>query len=188
MTCRLRIRHNENAQKRNEWACAIHMEEKKYWCEDRHTHTFLIACLYKITELKRSHKYFNICRPRQGVIFSPPLYTSQNPWSSNHVVPHPGTRVPDLHELCNVKASRLFSQSVGKPHIGRFQGSDQRFWCSYETRSIRDVSGQKEYRYSRTYKTLAAVSHLLFIIYLSICLFYGSVSRSVYIPSNSLTE
>ena len=43
-------------------------KKKGYWCEDRHTLVFLIACLYKVTELERSHKYFNICPPRQGVI------------------------------------------------------------------------------------------------------------------------
>jgi len=44
---------------------------KRYRCEDRHTLAFLIACLRKVTELERSHKYFNISPPREWVIRFP---------------------------------------------------------------------------------------------------------------------
>jgi hypothetical protein len=72
---------------------------------------------YKINELKRSHKYFKICIPQLGVITRSSLQFA-NPGSSSHAVPYPGTRVPNLHELCNTGASRLFSQSVGNRRMG----------------------------------------------------------------------
>ena len=164
---------------------------KRYRCEDRHTLAFLIACLRKVTELERSHKYFNICPPREWVIRFPRCTLR----SYNHAVPHPVVRVPHWHELCNVKASRLFSQSTGKPHIGGGSRIGPTFvmfvWNLKNTWRVRSrrikVQPQilKVGCYSRTYYSL--------FIYVFICLFIDglsddSISSSVYIPLNSLTE